>query len=193
MNLGNNENRIWGIILIAIGVAFLAMQQFSWDIMAYLWPGFIIVPGALVTLNAFQGESLKTEQFIGGTATLATGLLLLAMMLTGRWYAWSYAWGIYPVVTGAAMVYAARRNNQPDLEERGIQTLRAGVVMLAAFGIFFEVFIFSGVSEGFENFWPVVLIGLGGFFLFRGRSNSSGDAGKPKRKSKNDEDEIVTL
>lgn len=176
----NTDNRNLGIILVIVGIAVLAARFMGGNIMAYAWPFFIIVPGVFLLLNAHNSRPLNTKQFIGGAVTTATGLLLFFMMISGRWYAWSYAWGIYPVVAGAATVYAARRNNNAELEAQGRQTLRAGTFMLVIFGIFFEVFIFGGLSGAIDwAIMPIVLIGAG-IALIAFNRNNGGGGNKPK-------------
>lgn len=176
----NNDNRYWGLVLVFIGVGILAFRFLDFDVMQHAWTFFIIAPGLFLLYNALNSEPIETDQFIGGATTTATGLLLLGMSLTGRWYAWSYAWAIYPVVTGAAMMYAARRNGNGKLEAQGRQTLRVGVVMLAIFGIFFEVFIFSNLVDSIDwTLLPLLLIGAGLFLLARSRNNGNG-GDKPK-------------
>lgn len=178
-----NNTRTLGIFLVAAGLAFFLFQWVGNYWAEIGWPFFIIGPGALILFTSFTANGLETKQFIGGATTLATGLILLAMSISGRWEAWSYAWAIYPVVTGAAMMYAGRRNGELETEQNGRKTLTAGIYMLAGFGLFFEVFIFGGNAGLLDSgLFPVLLIGAGGAVLFMSRNNND------KSKRKHDDD-----
>src|SRR5688572_23511489 len=90
---GRTAPVLLGIGLIAIGIAFLVLQQMELDIGEQGWPLFVIVPGiALIALGLTlpQGSGLV----VGGTVTTIIGLILLYQNSTDHWESWAYAWAL---------------------------------------------------------------------------------------------------
>ena len=159
----NNAGVAIGAILVVIGVLFLAGQFLGAALGRYLWPFFVIVPGAafvvwgLLTANS-AGEGLS----IFGTMVTITGLLLFYQNITGHWQSWAYAWALVaPVGPGLGQVLYGAVRARSDLAASGWRVMRVGLIMFAVMAAFFELVLgISGFGMGSYS-WPIFLIGLG--------------------------------
>src|SRR5512136_406719 len=91
----NLASWILGLILIVLGVLFLADQYLHTSVGRYLWPFVIMVPGILVFVFALTLKDAPQEgsgfAVVGGIITMI-GLILLFQNTTGLWATWAYAW-----------------------------------------------------------------------------------------------------
>lgn len=187
MNL--NSNRTIGFILIGVGAVILLARFIGDDLLAVSWPLWIIVPGVLMLFGAFNGQRANLELAIPGAIVTGTGLILATMAVTGRWEAWAYAWALYPAFSGVAMYMVGQRNGQEKLRINGQRTAMSGLYMLIGFGLFFEIFIFGGLSGIFNStVLPLILLAAGAYFVW---SNGRLVPGQAKEKRKVDEEELV--
>ncbi len=170
-----NEKTIWygrvfGIVLIALGVLALVGQFWHLKIGAFLWPFFIIVPGVLCFLFAMSTEGDLGEGFsmLSGLI-VSVGVLLLYQSLTGHWTSWSYAWALVaPTGVGLGRMLYGKLKQRGTLVREGWSLVRLGLVMAVIGLIFFELVLnISGFGLGFIG-WPILFIGLGLIFLLRG-------------------------
>jgi hypothetical protein len=166
-------NLVLGIILVLLGLLFLAGQLFGsffdLNIMGYAWPLFVIVPGVVLFILAFTVEvNAGRALAIAGSIVTATGLLLLIMNITDLWAAWAYAWAlIFPTSIGVGLVIFGLLKNRPADTRSGMSMalIGFGIFLVAAF--FFEFLIgLNGLNFGLGRYcWPVLLILLGLAFL----------------------------
>ncbi|MCE7990082.1 MAG: hypothetical protein DYG89_53740 [Caldilinea sp. CFX5] len=164
-----NAGKLLGFLMIALGLLFLFGQLFQINIGVWGWPFFIIVPGVVLFMLGFAGDSPADQPLlIVGSVVTAVGLLLFYQNLTGHWASWAYAWALAaPTAIGLGeMIYGARKG-QPAAQRTGQQLATIGLVIFAVGAIFFEVVIgISGFGLGGWA-WPALLIGLGLFLLLR--------------------------
>ncbi len=156
---------IGGAILILAGVFFLLVQFFpalvSWFDIGQQWPLIIIFVGGLFLVGALLGTPPLAipASIIGGT-----GLLLYYQNASGDWASWAYVWSIYPglVGVGILLMQTLSGNFRQGVRESSILFL-ISVVLFAIFGAFF-----NGLG-GLGQFWPVLIIGLGLWLLWKNR------------------------
>jgi hypothetical protein len=173
----NRGGMIFGVILILLGVLFLAERFLDINLGKYGWPLFIVVPGVLLFLAALaapprEGTGLATA---GGIVTMV-GLVLAVQNATDAWATWAYAWALVaPGGVGVGLALYGMIRGLPDLVRAGARSLGAGLGLFVGFGLFFEGVI--GLSgDPFlvgSDYLPIALIGIGLLFLlwgvFRGR------------------------
>lgn len=163
---------VGGLILIALGVVFLLLQAFP-GLAGVLdltrqWPLFIVAVGGFFLLGALLGAAPLA---IPGMIIGGIGSILYYQNLTGNWESWAYAWALIPGFVGLGMIIMGWL----DAENRGAvsaggRLLVVSLVMFVVFGAFFGMLGFTG------QLWPLVLIGLGVWLLFRNRRRRAGTA-----------------
>ena len=162
-----------GVGFVLLGVLFLLNQFFNLDFLGELWPLFIVFVGLLFLGGAFAGGGGSGQMAIPGSMITMTGLIMLVMNATGRWEAWAYAWAlIWPTAFGIGLVISGTRRDRPGTTRTGWGMVRSGILIFVLAGAFFELLIGLGERQGSQLLWPILLIGIGVYFLIRrGRSS----------------------
>lgn len=156
------------VVLIALGVWFLAVQMFpALRAIAYggdNWPLIIIGVGvllALVGLVTWVPALLIPACIVGGI-----GALLYWQNATGNWESWAYAWTLIPGFVGVGVILSGLLSGDRKAVIGGGWTIFNSLVLLAIFGSFLG-------GGSLVRYWPVLLILLGvlllGQSLFRRR------------------------
>ncbi len=129
-----------GLVLIAVGVAFLAGQVLEIDVGHYGWPMFVIVPGLAVLVSALLLEGPAGVGFaIFGSITTMTGLVLLYQNATNHWESWAYAWALVaPGSVGVGMLLEGLVHGDRGLVDAGLTTGTVGLALFLVFGLLFE-------------------------------------------------------
>lgn len=162
---------VGGAILILVGIFFLLVQFFpgllGWFDISQQWPLIILLVGGLFLLGAFLGTPplAMPACIIGGT-----GLILYYQNVSGNWESWSYIWTLYPGLAGLGVIL------MQALSGNFSQGLREGGRLLAISAVMFLVF--AGFFNGWgvwSQFWPLLVIGVGLWLLWKNRSTSPQD------------------
>lgn len=164
MSRRSRSNIAIGLTLILVGAWFLAGRFFPELrilIGPFSWPMIIIGVGIVMLIFGLlvgaPGMAVPAV-VVGGI-----GGLLYYQNATGDWASWSYAWALIPGFAGVGTVVAGL------LGERPRQSLRAGLNLIVISLVLFVVF--GSLLGGFTllgDYWPVLLILLGGWILVRG-------------------------
>lgn len=163
----NRNNLVIGVLLIAVGLMFIGGQLLDIRIGRFIWPFFILAPGALLLSFAFSEKVTNGEPLaVFGSMTTTLGLLLFYQSVTGHWASWAYAWALLaPTSIGAGLWLYGARKDRPDLISSGKTVVTVGMIIFLVGAVFFEMLL--GISRFGSILIPVVLILLGGFLLFR--------------------------
>jgi hypothetical protein len=158
-----------GILLIILGALFL-FGQFV-NVGSFLWPFFVIIPGLVLLAWAFVGGRGAAGLAIPGSIVTTVGLILLVMNATNTFEAWSYAWALVVASVGVGTFLYGALTTDAKRQRDGIRTVTAGLVMFAAFGIFFQFLVFGNMWGSWLGQWllPLLLIGGGAYMLYRQR------------------------
>ncbi len=158
------SNLAVGLILILIGVWFLAVQVFPnlqlWFNLSFSWPLIVIGVGVLLLLVGL----LAGEPGMAVPACIVGGIggLLYYQNLTGNWGSWAYAWTLIPGFVGAGVILSGLLGNRP---KRGLgDGLNLIIISLVLFLVFAA---FLGGPNLFGPFWPVLIILLGVWLIIR--------------------------
>lgn len=176
-NINNNQqsnqiNFILGGILIVLGAFFLLSQLFGFRLGHYLWPFYIIAPGVLLFIFALSadGDSGGVLAAIGSVVTM-TGLLLFFQNMTDTFQSWAYGWALVgPTAIGLGLMVYGTLKDQEKMARDGKKLATIGVTIFFVGAIFFELIIgISGFGIGRigRYVWPLLLIGVGIFFVLR--------------------------
>ena len=182
---GSGGAAILGVLLIVLGLIFLAGQYLNFDIGHFGWPFYVIGPGlALILLGLTQrnGSGLA----IGGSVITMVGLLLFYQNVADYWESWAYAWPLVaPGGSGLGMVLYGTRARNASMARTGFWQIITALGLFAAGFVFFEGILgISGRSFPLPG-WvlPAVVIVLGLLMLARGftaqRDVHAGESDEP--------------
>lgn len=154
---------------IGAGVFLLAATIFDFHVIDILWPFFIIGPGLLLMMPAYNSTEEKQSSFsflaVPGAAITAVGVLLFAMNITGHFEAWAYSWTL---VIGAAIwgIGYMKRFNQESRDHGSVTKLvRWSLYAFAGLLLFFEIVVF----ETFSPLFAIAFIIYGVYLLAKKR------------------------
>jgi hypothetical protein len=158
------SNLAVGLILILIGVWFLAVQVFPnlrvWFNLSFSWPLIVIGAGVLLLLIGL----LAGEAGMAVPACIVGGIggLLYYQNLTGNWDSWAYAWTLIPGFVGAGVILSGLLGNRPK------RSLGNGLNLIVISLVLFLIFAaFLGGPNLFGPFWPLLIILLGLWLIVR--------------------------
>ncbi|MDZ7801376.1 MAG: hypothetical protein U5K81_11365 [Trueperaceae bacterium] len=153
-----------GVLLVLIGALFLLVR--IWD--GFAWPLIVIVVGLALVTAALIGPRRNARLAVPGAITATVGAILALQDATGTFDTWSYAWGLVLASVGVGTFLQASIENRADGQREGLRLAGTGLTLFAAFGAFFELFVFDDVLQGVGG-WvvPLLLIGAGAWMLMR--------------------------
>jgi len=176
----DNGRRIGAVVLIGLGVLFLLGQTLRFDIFGFGWPFFVILPGLAFLYFAIKGDANAAPLAVPGAIVTGTGAILFYQNATNHWESWAYAWALYPVFFGLALMFIGERTHNQGTERTGRGFVRWGGVGFAALWALFELVIFAGNKPLGNLLLPLALIGAGLYMLFH-RGGRILEFQKPKR------------
>jgi hypothetical protein len=149
-----------GLILILLGVWFLAVQFVPGLQGWFSWPWIIIGFGVVMLLIGLLSgvpDLAVPACIIGGI-----GGLLYWQNATGNWESWSYAWSLIPGFVGVGVILSGLFGGKVR------KSLREGGNLILISLILFAIFAaFRGGPNLLGDYWPVLLILVGLWMLIR--------------------------
>ena len=94
-----------GLLLVLLGIFFLASEQLRFDVGPHGWPIFVIAPGVFLLLVglAIPNEGGLGAAIPGGIIT-TVGIILAVQAATDTYSSWAYAWALVaPGSVGATL------------------------------------------------------------------------------------------
>lgn len=160
------------MLLVLLGLFFLASEQFGADLSGYGWPIFVIAPGVflLVLGLAIPHEGGLGAAIPGGLLT-SVGLVLAFQYATGAYGSWAYAWALVaPGSVGVTLTLFGLLHRRGDLLDAGLRTAATGLGLFVGFGLFFENVV--GVDDlnstsALRDAFPLMAVGLGVLIVIR--------------------------
>lgn len=157
----NRRNGIvGGIILILLGLLFLANELFPQTFAFWDWPFIIIGLGGVFLIWAILAGTGGLA--VPGAILAGIGGILYYQNLTGDWESWPYIWALIPGFVGLGVIISG------IIDGNFIEAFTGGLTLLAISGVLFFAF---GSAFGLEHeliqYWPVLLIVLGLIALVR--------------------------
>ncbi|HET7012166.1 MAG TPA: hypothetical protein VFI11_15425 [Anaerolineales bacterium] len=164
MDQRTRSGLVAGILLVLVGLAFLAVQLVPGLEEAlrldFSWPLIVVAVGVGLLLMGLltSAPGMAVPAFI----VAGIGGILYWQNATGQWTSWSYAWALIPGFAGLGTIVAAILGEGGwRAASRGAEAILVSLVMFAVFGSLF------GGWAIFGPFWPVLLIVLGLVMLIR--------------------------
>lgn len=179
--VGRRGSLALGLLLVVVGLAFLAVRQWGLDLAGTGWPLFVIVPGLVLFAAAFLvGGRPGTGFAVAGAVTVVTGVILAVQNATGLWATWAYAWALVaPGGVGLGLLVYGTLTRQRDLALGGGWSVLVALAIFLVGAFFFEsVLGLSGNRiQGLDTLLAGALVLLGmlviGFGLLGGRRRNS--------------------
>ncbi len=154
------DSLVWGIILIVLGGVFLVNQIFPDLFAGFSWPWILLGLGGIFAIASLVGRvgGLMIPAFV----LLGLGGIFYYQEQTGNWDSWAYIWALIPGFVALGMLVGG-------LFDRELSQARpAAFIMLLISAALFVVFGgFFGLEVSILRYWPVVLILVGLFVLFK--------------------------
>lgn len=156
--------------VIGLGGFLLLSNLIGFHLLDILWPGFVLAPGLLLLMPAFQSTQTHQSRLaflaVPGAVLTTVGLLLFSMNLANEHFeAWAYSWTLVAAAVPAALMYIKRFEPAHRIHEKGRKLIRTLIFMFMGFAVFFEIIIF----ENFNPLLPLGLIGFGIYLLMKQR------------------------
>jgi hypothetical protein len=164
MNRQRRSSIILGILLVLAGAWFLAQQFYPqlrlWTYFNFSWPWYVIGAGLILFLLSL----LLAAPGLVIPATIVTGIgfLLYWQNENDNWESWSYVWTLIPGFVGVGIFLSEL------ISGNFRKGLREGGSLIVISGILFAIFgAFLGGSRVLGNYWPVLLILIGVWFMIQ--------------------------
>jgi len=143
-----------GVILILMGLVFLARQIFPGILGFFEWPFIIIGIGVIFILAAIL--SGLGGLAIPGTIIAGIGGILYAQNHFIGWASWSYMWALIIGFVGLGNIISGLIEGQiRSAMSGGLTLIIISTVLFFFFGGSF------GLDPEFVKYWPILLIALG--------------------------------
>ncbi len=171
---------IVGLVLVVLGGLLLFGQVLDFDIFAWTWPLFVIVPG-LVMLSIAVSSPTAHPLAIPGSIVTSVGLLLFFQQASDLFATWSYAWALVaPTSVGLGIWLMGRLDQDADRQRDGIHLMEIGLALFVAGFVFFEMILnLSGLLDRTATAATggLLLIGGGALLMLRSVNRMRGNTG----------------
>lgn len=149
-----------GILLILLGLIFLANELFPEFFEFWDWPFVIIGLGLVFLLWAiFSGSGGLA---IPGSILTGIGGILYYQNLNNAWASWAFLWALIPAFVGLGILLSGLINRRfKHGITGGLTLILISAILFFAFGSAF------GLQPEITKYWPVLLVILGAIALFR--------------------------
>jgi hypothetical protein len=162
----NISGAFFGLLLIGLGIIFLAGQFIDVRIGAFLWPFVVIAFGGMFFVGMLLGGPSAGGLAIPGSIIAMIGLILLGHNTFGHWEGWSYDWTLILIAVGIGLVIRGYWSHMESSRSAGWNLIKIGAIFFVLFGAFFELVIGFGDRTLLNRaFWPLALIGVGAYLL----------------------------
>jgi hypothetical protein len=164
--MNKNSNMIIGVILIAMGVLFLASNlgylSFSWN---YVWPLALLIPGIYMHFAFFTGIDRNPGILVPGGILTTYGILFYANVFFG-WHLMADLWPLFLIGIAIGLF---------ELYMFGTHDKGLLIPVLILGGIGLSALLRSYISFDLKNYiLPVILIVIG-IAIIAGRGSSKGN------------------
>ena len=155
-----NSGIFGGVILILLGVLFLASEIYPDIFNFWSWPFILIGLGVLFLLWALI--TMNGGLAIPGMILSGLGGIFYYQEVTQDWESWAYVWALIPGFVGLGILLSGL------IDKKFKQNLSGGVTLILISAILFFAFGTQfGLQPAITVYWPVLLIALGAVALIR--------------------------
>jgi hypothetical protein len=162
--------RMFGLLLVAVGLFFLLEEVFGLQLSSDAWPFYIIAPGVVLLIAAISldGPFGDPLAILGGIVT-GTGLLLAYQDSTDTYESWAYAWAlIVPASAGVGQLIYGVFKHRVDRVRSGLALTIAGIILYVVFNVGLQAAETIDFVQISSRVWPLFIIGVGVVLLIGG-------------------------
>jgi hypothetical protein len=151
---------VGGIILILLGLLFLASEIFPGIFGFWEWPFIIIGLGGVFLVWAILSGTGGLA--VPGAILAGIGGILYFQNLNNTWESWAYVWALIPGFVGVGVIIGGIIDqNYKEGISGGLTLMLISAILFFAFGSAF------GLQPEITKYWPVLLVALGLVALVR--------------------------
>lgn len=151
-----------GIILVALGAVFFALNLIPGIVTAKTWPLVLVVLGIGFCLPAVIWPAQKQSLaglFIPGSILLVLGAIFLFNTLTGIWSVWAIAWMLIPGSVGLGLVLGAHIGKwDKSVTQVGMWMLVLSLALFALFASMYGNVVVKSIGAGLLVVTGLVLL-----------------------------------
>lgn len=150
-----------GFLLIGIGLYFL-LRQLELPIITdfYSWPTLLIIIGLAFLIHSYTSKDY--QNLFSGTIILGLGIHFHGV---NHYSFWIDNWGVYLLIVGIAFIVRFLKTKKGLVP--GIILIGLSLIVIFAVNLPPYLNWIYPILELLERFWPIVLIGLGIYYLKR--------------------------
>lgn len=162
MNKQNRTQLVLGLLLILIGLWFVAAQRVpalkAWAEIQFQWPFYVIAAGALILVMGLLTGAANMA--IPACIVAGIGGILYYQNYSQDWESWSFLWTLLPGFVGVGTILAGLlgEDTRHNLS-RGINLLVLSAILLVVFAAFFQRLYILG------SYGPAALLILVGLYI----------------------------
>lgn len=151
---------VGGIILILLGLLFLASEILPDYFQFWDWPFIIIGLGVVFFIWAIISGNGGLA--VPGAILSGIGGIFYYQNMSGDWASWSFIWALIPGFVGIGVIISGIIDrNYKEAFSGGLTLIIISAILFFAFGSFL------GLESNLSQYWPVLLIALGLISLVR--------------------------
>ncbi len=151
---------VGGIILILLGLLFLASEIFPGIFSFWSWPFILVTIGLVFLIWAILSGNGGLA--VPGMILSGLGGIFYYQTTSGDWTSWSYIWALIPGFVGLGVLLSGLIDRKfKSALSGGLTLLLISAIMFFAFGYAF------GLQRNIAMYWPVLLVVLGVVALVR--------------------------
>ncbi|WP_216828832.1 LiaF transmembrane domain-containing protein [Alkalihalobacterium elongatum] len=148
-----------GILFIGVGVYFL-LQQFDLPFVKQLltWPSILLIIGLAFLFQSYLGHD--SGAVFPGALLVGLGIHFHSIVIFANW---PTHWAMFTLIVGLSFLILYLRTKRDGLVPAII------LLIISGFGFFSSDLMhwFVSILDIFEGFWPILLIALGVYLIFR--------------------------
>ena len=151
---------VGGVILILLGLLFLASEILPEYFQFWEWPFLIIGLGVVFLIWAIISGNGGLA--VPGAILSGIGGILYYQNMSSDWGSWSFIWALIPGFVGIGVIISGIIDgNYRESFSGGLTLIIISAILFFAFGSF------MGLESNLSQYWPVLLIALGLISLVR--------------------------
>ncbi|WP_164668461.1 LiaI-LiaF-like domain-containing protein [Virgibacillus doumboii] len=155
------QNSFAAYILIGIGVYFL-LRELKIPIITdfYSWPTLLIIIGLALLIHSYTSKDY--QHLFSGTIVLGLGIHFHGLSHYGFWID---HWAVYPMIVGIAFIVRGLRTKKGFLA--GVLVTVISILLIFSVRLPATFSWIYDLTALLERFWPLILIGIGIYWLKR--------------------------